>query len=349
VALALQIHHFRRFMADDAYISLRYSQQLFAGHGLTWNDMRPPVEGYSNLLWVLLCAGLGALGMNLETAAHSLGVVSTVAGMAAVAAQVYRDYPVKIRFLSALLGCLALSLSAPTAVWAMGGLEQPLLAALLAWAAYFGIRWVSTPKGQPRDADVMGVLLGFALLSRADAALFTVLFYAGAVLADGVRPRTLIARARLLPIPVLFFLGQEFFRRAYYGEWLPITAYVKVAFTLHHLHTGLKYDLMGVRSEFVFLALAIVGCAALWIGGKRRQVIFLATITVGWLFYIFVIGGDIFPSYRHFVPAMALMGFLVSGCGLLTLEAPFRFSRVRVAAFLVLTLLVLTSDFFSPL
>jgi arabinofuranosyltransferase len=233
-------------------------------------------------------------------------------------------------------------------VWSLGGLEQPLLAALLAWAAYFGVRWVSTAKGNSRDADAMGVLLGLAVLSRADAALFTALFYAGAVLADGVRLRTLIARARLLPIPILFFLGQEIFRHAYYGAWVPNTAYVKVAFTLHRLRTGLKYDLMGVRSEFVFVALALVGCVALWIAGKKRQVILLATVSIGWLFYIFIVGGDIFPSYRHFIPAMALMGFLVAGCGLLTLGAPFRFSRLRVAIFLVLTLLVLTSDLFAP-
>jgi hypothetical protein len=349
IALALQIYHFWPFMGDDAYISLRYSQRLLEGHGLTWNDMRPAVEGYTNLLWVLICAGLGALGMNLELAAHLLGIATTVAGIVAVGAQVYRDYPAKVRFISALIGCLALSLSAPVAVWSLGGLEQPLLAALLAWAAYFGIRWVSAAKGNPRDADVMGVLLGLAVLSRADAALFTALFYAGAVLADGVRVRTLIARSRLLPIPILFFLGQEIFRHAYYGAWVPNTAYVKVAFTLHRLRTGLKYDLMGVRSEFVFVALALVGCAALWIAGKRRQVILLATVSIGWLFYIFVIGGDIFPSYRHFVPAMALMGFVVAGCGLLTLGAPFRFSRLRVAIFLVLTLLVLTSDFFAPM
>jgi len=348
IALALQIYHFWPFMGDDAYISLRYSQRLIEGHGLTWNDIGPPVEGYSNLLWVLLCAGLGALGMNLELAAHLLGIATTGAGIAAVAAQVYRDYPAKVRFISALIGCLALSLSAPVAVWSLGGLEQPLLAALLAWAAYFGIRWVSAANGKARDADVMGVLLGLAALSRADAALFTALFYAGAVLADGVRTRTLIARARLLPIPILCFVGQEIFRRTYYGEWLPNTAYVKVAFTLHRLRTGLKYDLMGVRSEFVFFALALVGCCALWIAGKKRQVIFLATVSSGWLFYIFIIGGDIFPSYRHFVPAMALMGFLVAGCGLLTLGAPFRFSRARVAIFLVLTLLVLTSDLAAP-
>src|SRR6202012_2201723 len=136
IALALQIYHFWPYMTADAYISRRDSQRLVEAHGLTWNDLPPAVEGYTNLLWVLICAGLGVLGMNLETAAHLLGIVSTVAGIAAVAAQVYRDYPAKIRFVSALIGCLALSLSAPVAVWSLGGLEQPLLAALLVWAGY---------------------------------------------------------------------------------------------------------------------------------------------------------------------------------------------------------------------
>ncbi|HZD75401.1 MAG TPA: hypothetical protein VE218_00255 [Acidobacteriaceae bacterium] len=347
LALALQIYHFWPFMTDSAYISLRSSERAIEGYGLSWNDLRPAVDGFGNLLWVLLCAGLGGLGMKLEPAAHLLGIVSTVAGIAAVAAQVYRDYPAKLRFLSALSACLALSLSAPIAVWSLGGLEQPLLAALLAWAAYFGIRWVTTAKARPRDADAMGLLLGLAVLSRADAVLFTGLFYAGAVLADGVRPRTLIARARLLPIPILFFAGQEIFRREYYGAWLANTGYVTVDFT-HRLYTGLHYELYGGRSEFVFLLLAAVGCVALWIAGKRKQVIFLGTVSAGWLLYILTVGGDIFPSYRHLVPVMALMGFLIAGCGLLTLGAPFRFSRARVALFLALTLLVLTSDIFWP-
>ncbi len=349
IGLALQIYHFWPYLTDDGYISLRYSQRLLEGHGLTWNDLPPAVEGYTNLLWVLLCAGLGALGMNLESAAHLLGISTTVAGIAAVGAQVYRDYPAKIRFISALIGCLALCLSAPVALWAIGGLEQPLLAALLAWAAYFGIRWTSAPKGSARDANFIGLLLGLAVLARADAALFTALFYAGAVLADGVRVRTLIARSRMLAIPVVTFLGQELFRHFYYGQWLPNTAYVKVAFTIHRLRTGLRYDAFGVRSELAFIGLAAIGCVALWIAGKKRQVIFLVTASIGWLVYIVLIGGDIFPAYRHFVPAMALMGFLVAGCGLLTLAAPFRFSRARIAIFLVLTLLVLTSDLIPPL
>jgi arabinofuranosyltransferase len=345
IALGLQMYHFWPLVANDAFLSLRDSQRLIEGHGLPRNNLPPTVLGDTSLLWTLLCAGLGAFGMKLESAAHLLGIVSTIAGITAVAAQVYRDYPAKIRFLSALIACLALSLSAPVAVWALGGLEQPLLAALLAWAAYFGIRWVSAAKPNPRDADVMGLLLGFAVLTRADAALFTALFYAGAVLADGMRPRSLIARARLLPIPILFFAGQEFFRHVFHGAWM--SSDVKVAFTWYRLSSGLWYELYGFRAEFVFLLLTLIGCIALGIAHKKRQVILLGTISAGWLFYVLVLGGDNLPSYRHFVPAMALMGFLVAGCGLLTLSAPFRFSRARVAIFLILTLLVLTSDFFA--
>ena len=44
------------FFSDDSFISLRYAARLLAGEGLTWTDGER-VEGYSNLLWVLLTAG----------------------------------------------------------------------------------------------------------------------------------------------------------------------------------------------------------------------------------------------------------------------------------------------------
>jgi arabinofuranosyltransferase len=342
---ALQLRHFWPFITDDAFISLRYSQRLLQGHGLTWNDMRP-VEGYTNLLWVLACAALGALGIPLPAAAQGLGIACTLIGMAAVAAQVFRDYPAKIRFFSAALACAALALSGPIDVWALGGLEQPMLAALLAWAVYLGVRWVATSRPASRDTFGIGLLLAFACLTRADASLFAGAFFLGAVFADGLRIPTVVSRVRVLLLPFLFSLAQLFFRHFYYHEWLPNTAYVKVAFTLHRLRTGLKYDLIGVETDAAFLLLLLIGAAALWIAGKQRQVKFLLTILAVWLLYIVVIGGDIFPSVRHFIPVLVLGAFLVAGCGYLTLAAPFRFSRPRVAAFLVLLALVLVSDRF---
>jgi hypothetical protein len=277
-----------------------------------------------------------------ETTKNLLGIAGTVAAVAAVAAQVYRDYPAKIRFLSALIGCLALSLSAPLTIWTIGNPKQTLLAALLAWAAYFAIRWISAPKPSPRDAYLTGVLLALTALTRAHAAPFILLFYVGAVLADGVRLRSVIARSRVLVIPVLAFLARAAFRHFHSSQWVNITSPREL--TAHQAYAGFLYDVRGAGSEFIFLLLAVIGAVALWIAGKQKQVIFLATICIGWFIYVLIIGGDIFPAYRYFVPVLPLIGLLVAGCGLLTLAAPFRFSRVRVILFLVLTLLVLTSD-----
>src|SRR5688572_3538656 len=53
--LALHAYFYRGFTSDDAFISLRYAVRLATGGGLTWNDGEY-VEGYSNLLWVILAA-----------------------------------------------------------------------------------------------------------------------------------------------------------------------------------------------------------------------------------------------------------------------------------------------------
>src|SRR5579872_3700915 len=76
-ALLLLAHcaYFYPFTADDTFISLRYAERLLQGKGLTWNDGEH-VEGYSNLLWVLLNAALGAIGFNLVAAARMLGIAS---------------------------------------------------------------------------------------------------------------------------------------------------------------------------------------------------------------------------------------------------------------------------------
>ena len=63
------------FITDDALISLRYSERLLDGQGLTWNDGER-VEGYSNLLWVLLSAAPGGAGMNLIVAVRALGLAA---------------------------------------------------------------------------------------------------------------------------------------------------------------------------------------------------------------------------------------------------------------------------------
>ena len=44
----------RGFVTDDAWISVRYAENLAAGHGPVWNPGGPRVEGYSNPALVAL-------------------------------------------------------------------------------------------------------------------------------------------------------------------------------------------------------------------------------------------------------------------------------------------------------
>lgn len=57
VALAAHAWRYLPIFDDDAFISLRYADRLLNGHGLTWTDGQR-VEGYSNILWILLIAAI---------------------------------------------------------------------------------------------------------------------------------------------------------------------------------------------------------------------------------------------------------------------------------------------------
>jgi hypothetical protein len=76
LSIAALVVHARRylpFFSDDAFISLRYARRFLDGDGLTWTE-GDRVEGYSNLLWILLCSGIGFLGSGLIAAARGLGL-----------------------------------------------------------------------------------------------------------------------------------------------------------------------------------------------------------------------------------------------------------------------------------
>lgn len=129
--LLLNASRYWPFISDDSLISLRYAGRFLEGKGLSWSDGRP-VEGYSNLLWVLLVALVGKAGVNLIDAARILGLL----GMAAIMFSMLYWYVKKNAFRDVwfplTVALLFLSLGAPMAVWAIGGLEQPLYGALLA-------------------------------------------------------------------------------------------------------------------------------------------------------------------------------------------------------------------------
>src|SRR5580765_7051222 len=62
-----------KFVQDDAFISFRYIRNFVEGNGLVFN-IGERVEGYTNLLWVLLLSVFVFLKMNVENVAQILSV-----------------------------------------------------------------------------------------------------------------------------------------------------------------------------------------------------------------------------------------------------------------------------------
>ncbi len=312
--LAWSATSFLPFLADDALISLRYARRLLEGRGLTWTDGER-VEGYSNLLWILLDAGLGALGVDLVRGARILGLGSLVVATACIAALVAKGE--RGRPLAALGGGLLLAVSGPAGAWAVGGLEEPLVAALFALALVTGSRLLEAgrdPPGSPRGVSRelrAGIPLALLCLSRPDGPLFALVFALVMWASPGERR---FARALALgALPALAVLLQLGFRLVYYGDWLPNTAYLKARVDALTLRQGAGY----LRAAWPFLWPALVtGAAGALLGwsspARRGAVKLLVASFSAWTLYVLAIGGDIFPAHRHLLVPLVACAFLAA-------------------------------------
>lgn len=305
-AAALHAWSYHPFFADDSLISLRYARRLLAGEGLTWTDGER-VEGYSNLLWTLLVAAVGAARVDLIDAARGLGIACTTAALAAV---VWLHRPRRFgEGLAPAIGVASIAACAPIAVWAVGGLEQPLILAALAWSVAVAVSWVDAPRVTGRAALGLGALWSALALTRPDGALLVAASAAGLVAARPVAVGWLRGTVVAAGIAAASWAGQLGFRLAYYGEWVPNTAHAKLAFTSERVAGGLRYVLDGARAV---PGVAVPALVALILLVRSRRARVIVAPAAAWLLYVVAIGGDIFPAYRHLVVPMVLAAFLTA-------------------------------------
>jgi hypothetical protein len=310
--LLLHSFYYYPFLSDDSLISLRYSHRLIQGHGLTWTDGER-VEGYSNLLWVLATAFLGLLGIDLIVAVRILGLL----GMSGTICALFYLYVVRQRLplLPGIIPALYLVLAAPVAIWVVGGLEQPFIACFLAWGIVFCYREIDREEVRFARWQLPGACFALLCLTRPDGMLFAIAAAIGIVLAVRPRPRAFAMAFSLLALPVTAYLGQLGFRLAYYGEWVPNTAHLKLSFSPFHAYMGAYYIADGLRWSLpLFLPAAVVvwkmrGDSVAW----RRLLLQLPGGFL-WLCYIIFIGGDVFPGFRHLVPVLVIFSFIIGEC-----------------------------------
>lgn len=332
--LVARAWHYLFFIEDDAFISLRYSQHLLEGRGLTWNDGEY-VEGYSNLLWVLGTSLLGLFGMDLLVALRALGLAGALAAVGAVAWAHRAARPAVM--LPALAGGFVLATIEHVPLWAVGGLEPCMLAGFLAWALVTSYPLLVPGRISRRAVVVPGVLFGLVCLTRADGPLFAGAACLGLLLVRRPSWANLRLAMDLVAIPVICTLGQVVFRILYYGDPLPNTAHAKLGFSLQRVWDGVVH----LGPAFLYAAPVVIAAGWAALLGRRdpetsRRVRFLLVALVLWTAYAVSIGGDTFRGRRHFVPDAVILALIVAQGAQAAMLLGARARRIAWISFAVL-------------
>src|SRR5262249_21872313 len=148
--------------------------------------------------------------------------------------------------LPALGACLFLACSGTIAAWAIAGLEQPLVAALLAWAMACCLPSSDVHAIDHGGVRLPGLLFGLLAITRPDGALFGATASCAILLSGRFRRGACRRAAGLFALPALFMAAQSVFRLLYYDDWLPNPAYAKIAPSAEHLWLGWRYVQDGV-------------------------------------------------------------------------------------------------------
>ncbi|MEN0062509.1 MAG: hypothetical protein AAGA48_10190 [Myxococcota bacterium] len=303
---AIQIARYGGYYYDDAFISLRYSRRLLEGKGLTWTDGEW-VEGYSNFLWVVLCAALRPLGLRWVTTTHvlgGLGMALVVVGASIDPLRPWRPNLVRVAF-----GGMITWLTGALVIWASAGLEQTLLAGFVTAGSVAIVRGLHTSEPAPRW--VAAGLFALAVLTRADAAGLWLATMAGLGLLyiiDAERRPAIRALWPVLVLPALAAIGQQIFRLVYYDDWIPNTARAKVSFTWARAQRGLEYVGEGLLRHGVF----VIGAMAALARAPWSRVLVPAVTCVLWSGYIAFVGGDFMAGWRFLVPIFGLLAWLTA-------------------------------------
>lgn len=278
---------------DDMMVSMRYARNLAEGNGLVWNP-GDRVEGYTNFLWTLVMAGVHVLPID---DAHTAVAVMVVA-FALLAATLHLSVRLLRVFapqplLAGPLLVLALVTCIDVVHWTAWGFETSLLGFLELVFLVCLLEQRRMPAGWVALALVPLVRSDSVHLFAADAVL--------ALLLTTPRRRAAV-RIGLCAVPFALHLV---FRRAYYGDWLPNTYYLKLQFLDDRFERGLSYTGNFLLQYAVVLTVAAVAAIAVLRTDRRGWTFFVVLGTS--LTYVVTAGGDMLLNYRFLAHVMPLV------------------------------------------
>jgi len=173
---------YSHWIVDDAAISAAYARNLAEGFGLTSQPGRPPLEAFSNPLWVFLLAAAHLLGIkSLYVAPKLLGGLLVLATYSVLGRGLRVHHGASPTIIFLILGLL--SLNAPLVCWLNGGLENPLMAFLVTMHVVWTLRLQQ--KTDAKRLLLAGLIASGLVMTRPDGLLFSILVPIGLIFRKG--------------------------------------------------------------------------------------------------------------------------------------------------------------------
>lgn len=322
--------------SDDAYISYRYALNLIAGHGLVFNPGER-VEGYTNLLYVLLMVPLAWLA-----GPERLYPLSVALNFAFAALAVIQVGGFVSRRLDGFRGGLAAFLFALCpSIWiaVASGLETPLVLCL-----QVGI-WIAAEEAAEGRKGRLLLLAGLCvllILTRADGFLMPGLAAVFLFLKGRRRGALMVAVTAAATVALLVL-----WRLSYYGWPLPNTYYAKVTGTPEaRIDVSLEQLSLVVSTTGLLLHGVALLLLVLVLARRRASLSFPVLFFLPWIGYWIYVGGDVF--YERFLLILFPMG-LYAILSLVKEASPRALARLAVAVCAVQLIQIATDPRFDYL
>jgi peptidoglycan/LPS O-acetylase OafA/YrhL len=280
---------------EDAMISMRYAEHVARGQGWTWNVGEPPIEGFTNLLWVMWMSVAHTLGMSESKISLFIMMtgVAIMVGLGLVTSRIVRritDAPwAPTATLAATLFCY------PLVFWTLRGMEVGALALFV-----YTLLWLTLENEDkfsfPRTV-AMGAVTAASILIRSDSVIVVGVICAYAFFFSG-KKRWLLA-ATIGAMAGAAVGGQLVWRKHTFHETVPNTYFLK----LYHIPLSARVK----RGAFVALQVLTMHLAVpigvvlasvtgldknFWRDKTKRRLALLGVVFSGQVAYATYVGGD---------------------------------------------------------
>jgi hypothetical protein len=285
---------------DDSYISFAYAAHLVEGNGLRLSVGSPPVEAFSDPLWVVLMAAGKAIGFGIVTWARIVNAV-LIAVLAVTTARFVRRLNPRAPRWMAVLAAASVALVPAVPYQAIGGPETLLFAVLLNCV----LLAVLTDRlaGRPVSVTTTGLCF-LAFLTRPEGLVLWVLVWS--VSWTWVRAfRGQLVAAAWFVVPTVVV---EVARLDYFHQWLTNSIVAKSGMSFSTSAHLVWVEVSTFAGEYppLLVALAGVCIGTLVLRRWRTPITMVLVIVLGLaLFKVPLSAGANYPYERYLLPLLA--------------------------------------------